>query len=185
MGWMVEYDFRPRKEFIRRLVKPWESQDWTDSGGAKGHKSQCLKHVYRGAPHKGVLYALWQNTYADGSVVKFAVVYLVQLCRPDGWGYKDMEASCGPNYYAFPLSWLEGIDDSGYAKEWIAHVKEYWEDQKRKRAEKREARKAWLRSYDLAGAHSKAVAGDRELQRAGDSGKAAADPGQPVGRSRR
>ena len=182
MGWLVEYDFQPRKEFIRRLVKPWESRDWTDSGGTKGHKSQCLKHVYRGAPHKGVLYALWQNTYADGSVVKFAVVYLVQLCRPDGWGYKDMEASCGPNYYAFPLSWLEGIDESGYAKEWIANVRKYWEAQREKRRAKAAARAGWRSA--MASAHRQAVARDRELQRAVDSVQAPADLGSAAGGSR-
>ena len=98
MGWTVAFDFEPRRKFIERITRT--------SVGSNGTKCECLKKVYRGPPFQGVLYALWQNTYPDGSVVKYAVVYLIRLCRPDGWGYNDMEASMGPYYYAFPLSWL-------------------------------------------------------------------------------
>lgn len=148
MGWTVEYGFRPRKEFIAGLVKPWTSKEWDESGGARGVSSVCLKHLYRGAPHKGVLYSLHENTYADGRKVKFAVVWLLQLCRPYGWGYKDIEASMGPHHYAFPLSWLEGIDESGYAKGWIAGVRQYWAERNAAQRARREARKrAMARPY--------------------------------------
>ena len=158
MGWTVELEFRTRKQFIAHLVAPWTSKEWQESGGTKGVSSVCLKHVYRGAPHKGVLYSLHENTYADGRKVKFAVVWLIQLFRPDGWGYKDMEASMGPYYHAFPLSWLEGIDESGYAKEWIERVKKYWEDRKQAQRERRV-----LRARRMACAHIATAAGDRKL----------------------
>lgn len=141
MGWTTECGFQPRKQFIASLVKPWTSKEWDESGGTKGVSSVCLKHLYRGAPHKGILYSLHENTYGDGRKVRFAVVWLIQLCRPDGWGYKDMEHSMHPYHYAFPLSWLEGLHaETEYEKAWIAGVRAYWASRKKRDAERRAAR---------------------------------------------
>ena len=143
MGWVVETSFRPRREFVADLLKPFASE-------TNGTKGECLKHVYRGSPWKGTLYTVWQNTYADGHVVKYGVVYLIELIRhrdERGWGYKDIEASCGPCEVAFPLSWLDGIDLGGYAAGWAERVRAFWkasnEKAAEKRAEKRAEKKRW------------------------------------------
>ena len=149
MGWTVACEFEPRREFFKRLLK-------TDSSSS-GTKCECLKHVYRGAPWKGTLYTVWQNTYADGHVVKYAVVYLVELikCRgmqERGWGYKDIEASCGPNECAFPLSWLtDDLDMSGYAKDWAERVRAFWAKSLEKRRQKRASRELWKTHYRNGG----------------------------------
>jgi len=145
MGWLVECDFRPRSEFFASLLKKCEGTN----GGAV---SECLKHVYRGAPWKGTLYTVWQNTYPDGTVVKYAVVYLIELVRnarrgDRGWGYKDIEASMGPNEVAFPLSWLEGICMDGHAADWADRVRAFWARSNQKREEKRLAKKARAEIY--------------------------------------
>lgn len=125
MGWTVEYEFRPRKEFFNDLLREWTSN---------GHTTTCLRHVYRGAPWKGVLYALWQHTSPDGNVGKYVVVYLIQKRNGEGWGYKDMSHDMHPYYYSCPLSYLEGIDlQSEGAKRWVHNVREYWAARREKR----------------------------------------------------
>lgn len=153
MGWTVECDFQPRKQFFARLLKTE-----TNDGGTK---FECLKHVYRGAPWKGTLYTVWRNTYKDGTTVTYGVVYLIELikCRgayERGWGYKDMEVSMGPNEVAFPLSWLGEIELTGYAVAWAERVREFWAKSKAKAEAKRAERKVQLARYAAAVAHSAA-----------------------------
>lgn len=43
--------------------------------------------------------------------------------RTMGWGYKNMDESCGPNYYDCPISYLDKASEpTGYAIAWRAEV---------------------------------------------------------------
>ena len=128
MGWTVELNRRDRRAFLAARAAPWTN---THSGCS----GVCLKSMYRGAPHKGVQYLLWEVTYKDGRKIRFVGVNLVRLRNGFGWAYKDMDHSMHPYNYSCPLSWLEGLDaESGDARAWISNVREYWKARREKRA---------------------------------------------------
>ena len=127
MGWTVDLSFRPRREFFAELTANFRTE--------RGELVECLKKLYRGAPHKGVLYTLWRRCDAAGQeLYRYVVVYLIAICRPDGWGYKDMSHDMCPYNFSCPLSWLEGLClDSSGARKWLDCVKEYWAARREKR----------------------------------------------------
>lgn len=46
--------------------------------------------------------------------------------RNQGWGYKDMDESCGPNEVDCPISYLDKASEPrGYAEAWRQRVREY------------------------------------------------------------
>jgi hypothetical protein len=72
------------------------------------------------------VYLLCEAIPKDGSpVYNFAAMCLIHFCPRDpdyNFGYKDMDQSCGPNYYNCPDEILDEISptDSEYANNWIA-----------------------------------------------------------------
>jgi len=127
MGWTIQYDFIPRKQFFAELTGLQEH--------TSGDRSECLKRLYRGAPYKGVLYTLWRRlTPAGQEKYRYVMVFLIALCRPSGWGYKDMSHDMCPYNFSCPLSWLEGLyADDPDSRKWIDCVKEYWAARREKR----------------------------------------------------
>jgi len=50
----------------------------------------------------------------------------------DGWGYKPMDESMGPNYYSCPLSYLELCTSpvNAWARDWRIQVRKYHQARK-------------------------------------------------------
>ena len=107
--------------------------------------STCLAHCYRGGSFSGVLWSVWERTFMkddDESSPKQRWIQcdLLRYQRDFGWGYKDMEESCGPYYFSCPLKYLEmvPIEQYGGKAEWREQVVLHHE----RSAEKRRARRA-------------------------------------------
>ena len=76
------------------------------------------------------LYMLCTAIPKDGGpATNFAAMCLIHFCPRDrdyNFGYKDMDQSCGPNYYNCPDEILDAISptDSENANNWIAACRE-------------------------------------------------------------
>lgn len=65
---------------------------------------------------------------------RFIALFLLQGGRGDGWGYKDMDESCGPCEMDCPLRYLDMVPDPGsYATEWRQKVREFHKGKANKR----------------------------------------------------
>ena len=140
MGWL----FTPgsdRKTLIAERAESWERT----LGNSVEVKSVCLAHCYRGNSFTGVLWSVWERTFAnhDGDdkykTQRWIQCDLLRFDRcNDGWGYKDMEESMHPYYYSCPLKYLEmvPIDQFGGNEEWRQIVREHHEQRRAKRREK-------------------------------------------------
>lgn len=126
MGWTHQcYEpGKPRRQFLAELTEAWE--------GKNGHRARCLSRVYRGAPHQGVLWSLWERTGADGRTECYILCHLIAYWktngRGEGWAYKDMSAAMHPYQYSCPLSWLEkAAEDNEDWQAWAVGVRAWWE----------------------------------------------------------
>jgi hypothetical protein len=139
MGWLFKHGCS-RKDMIEERAKSWET-----TSGDMLVKSVCLAHCYRGGVYSGILWSVWERTFAkDGQTVKpverWITCDLLRYRKDFGWGYKDMEESMHPYYYSCPLSYLElvPLDQYGGYPEWREGVRRYHALQ----AEKRHKRSA-------------------------------------------
>jgi hypothetical protein len=62
----------------------------------------CLGSDYAHQP----LWTVWDLFKHGEKVTRYIRCDLLSYGKEDGWGYKDMTESCGPNYYDCPLSFL-------------------------------------------------------------------------------
>lgn len=108
MGWL--FGWNTRKELVDHLC---------ESNGVT-----TLKRRFVG----NTLYTVNAYKQADGTVIKYACVYLLKgrSNTRDGWGYKDMDETMHPYYYDFPANWLDLLSptDSENAKAWRQAVRE-------------------------------------------------------------
>lgn len=125
MGWTHQcYEpGKPRRQFLAELTKDWDSNEQT---------TRCISSVYRGAPHQGVLWSIWERTKKDGTGYRFILCHLIAYWKSKrngtGWAYKDMSASMHPYQYSCPLSWLEQAkEDEDTWKAWAVGVRAWWE----------------------------------------------------------
>jgi len=143
MGWLFTLGI-DRRTLISERVEGWERT--LDNGVVV--KSVCLAHCYRGNSFTGVLWSVWERTFANHNgddkyqTQRWIQCDLLRYQRDYGWGYKDMEESMHPYYYSCPLKYLEmvPIDQYGGNEEWRQIVVEHHE---RKRVE-RQARRRCL-----------------------------------------
>jgi hypothetical protein len=92
-------------------------------------------------PHyKVIANCLWKvcrfTNKKTGEIKLFIALDLIGSQKNYGYGYKDMDESMGPCYYTCPLSFFDIVplpENSPYAQEWREAVKEYQQEQKRKR----------------------------------------------------
>ena len=96
MGWTFSPMWATRKELVEERI---ESETYN------GTTRTVFKHCLRG----NVLWTVWDISYDDGRPDKrFIGCDLLQNGGADsGWGYKDMDESCGPYYYTCPLGYLK------------------------------------------------------------------------------
>lgn len=108
MGWLFGWD--TRKQLVDHL---------TDGNGVK-----TLKRCFKGNNMWAV------QECKDGTV--FACLYLIRgpaygnKNDRDGWGYKDVDETMGPNQTDFPPAWLDLLSpcDSPYSVDWRAAVRQ-------------------------------------------------------------
>ncbi len=109
MGWLF------RSGSIRRSLIEERTEGW-EKVNADGLiiTSTCLAHCYRGGTFSGVLWSVWERTFvcddhAAEPAQRWIQCDLLRYQRDFGWGYKDMEESCGPFYYSCPLKYLRMV----------------------------------------------------------------------------
>ena len=106
MGWL--YGWNTRKELIDHLVS---------GNGVVTHRHCCVGND---------MWAIQEDTKSDGTTVKFIALYLLRGRNNsrDGWGYKDMGETAGPNATSCPLAYLAAVPDPkvGYSTEWRERV---------------------------------------------------------------
>lgn len=139
MGWLFKAGYS-RREMIADNTKGWEQTK--DDGTTI--KSVCLAHCYRGGVFSGVLWSVWEQTFAkDGQQAeppqRWIVCDLLRYVQGE-WGYKDMEESMHPYFYSCPLKYLDlvNIEQFGGHAGWRDLVRQYHT----RSTEKRRARKA-------------------------------------------
>jgi hypothetical protein len=112
MGWLFTYD-QTRRQLIDHLTREWETPD---------RKGTTLKRYCSGNTLFTVAEVANKHT---GEIMRYIGVYLMQNGGPDGWGYKDMDESCGPYQYGCPLSFFDLVPDpGGYATAWRQRCKD-------------------------------------------------------------
>ena len=109
MGWLFRTG-STRKGLIEERIEGWER---TNADGLIIN-STCLAHCYRGGSFTGVLWSVWERTFIRDdheaeSTQRWIQCDLLRYQRDFGWGYKDMEESCGPYYYSCPLKYLRMV----------------------------------------------------------------------------
>lgn len=123
MGWLFKLG-QTRAELIAHRTQNWENAHV---------KAVCLRHCLVG----NILWSVWEQTIkAEDRTDRYIVCDLLQYQRDYGWGYKDMEESCGPYYYSCPLSYLEMTPVAN--ENWREVVRAHHQ----RKAERREQRKA-------------------------------------------
>ena len=132
MGWLFTYG-QTRKQLIERRIQPWERTQPDGTVVA----SVCIAHCYRGGVFSGVLWTVWERTWTkDGQSIQPSERWigcdLLQYKTVDGWGYKDMEESCGPYSFSCPLKYLGLAPATNEA--WRATVRGYHARLRQKRA---------------------------------------------------
>lgn len=95
MGWLFSSQWDTRKELISDLTQTETNEERTRT---------CLAHCLRG----NVLWTVWEISYPDEKIDRrYIGCDLVQNGgKREGWGYKDMDESCGPFYYTCPPKYL-------------------------------------------------------------------------------
>lgn len=96
------------------------------------HESETAKAtVLAAAPVRGTIYAAVRNEdKTTGKTYVFCAVILFKNSERSGFGYKDMDESCGPCEVDCPdrilrlLSPVDELPNPGYAVEWRARVAE-------------------------------------------------------------
>jgi len=135
MGWYCQHG-STRKSTIEELTKGWE-----DTKNGRGLR--IVAKQFKGTPFSGVLYAVGQP-YKIGATEeikdRFILVVLLKYWKnPGGWAYKDMDESFHPYNYSCPMKYLE-MTPTVQNQTWRDCVKEYWANQKAKRAAKKAAK---------------------------------------------
>lgn len=142
MGWLFPYG-ATRRQLICDLTKSWETHN-----GDVLIKSTSINHCYRGGSFSGVLWSVWERTFSSAGQEAAAAhrwigCDLLEYRRAEeGWGYKDLDESCGPCHFSCPLKYLDlvPLDKFGGNAEWREAFREYHQHQ----AEKRRKRRALL-----------------------------------------
>ena len=97
---------------------------------ANGTTRECLAHCFRGMPTRGGnLWTVWKVTGPRGKTSHFIALDVIKYYgRNEGWGYKDMDESVGPNEVNCPLSYLDMVDRlpiNDFARQWRKNVRAY------------------------------------------------------------
>lgn len=113
MGWLFTQN-QTRRQLIENLTADFETAN---------RKNRTFKRYCNG----NTLFAVHEVINKDtGEITRYIGVYLMQRDQGFGWGYKDMDESCGPYQYGCPLSFFDLVPDpGGYATDWRRHNREH------------------------------------------------------------
>jgi hypothetical protein len=138
MGWLFRCG-STRKGLIEERIKGWERT----KSDCLLITSRCLAHCFRGGAFSGVLWSVWERTFTGNGeeaepTQRWIQCDLLRHQRDYGWGYKDMEESCGPYYYSCPLKYLRMVPVEQYGGNgpWREQVYEYHEIRKARRQQR-------------------------------------------------
>ncbi|MHB0959302.1 MAG: hypothetical protein ACYC0X_23475 [Pirellulaceae bacterium] len=127
MGWLFTAGSN-RKQLIAERTDNWARE----GAGGITVTTVCLAHCYRGGAFSGVLWAVWERTFAkDGQptqpVERWITCDLLRHRKDFGWGYKDLEESMHPYFYSCPLGYLDMVPMGQYGGnvEWRSGVQAY------------------------------------------------------------
>lgn len=118
MGWSYSTQWRSRKELVSYLSDP--------DRFAENHIH--LKSSVVGNNH-------WYLAKAKKTGEIWIGLDMMRSGREDGWGYKDLTASCGPVELNCPISFLKAASEpspEGYDGPWRERVIAFHESKKRK-----------------------------------------------------
>lgn len=119
MGWLFSTATigMSKKQFVETRIKPW-------SDGTR-----CVKKATVG----NILYTVWERPGGH----KFIGIDLLSYRKKDGWGYKDMDETCGPCERSCPLSFFDLVPcpPEGYAAAWRERVRAYHAEKKGRKEE--------------------------------------------------
>jgi hypothetical protein len=114
MGWMSGWN--SRQELVDHLTTPHQ---WNNEG--KQHTLRVIKKCFRG----NNLWTIMERVVDGQQTDKFIVLFMLKPFGHEGWGYKDVEETCGPTYYNCPVSWLDEVPDPGsFATAWRENVRQ-------------------------------------------------------------
>ena len=110
MGWSFPYTTPTRATLVQYLRRPERF----------GEKLELVRACATGSHH-------WYLIRERDTGLHWIGLDLMQGARGDGWGYKDMDESAGPNAIDCPLAYLAAphAERDGYAKQWRERVREY------------------------------------------------------------
>ena len=110
MGWLFPYTTPTRESLVQYLRRPERF----------GEKLELVRACATGSHH-------WYLIRERETGLHWIGLDLMQGARGDGWGYKDMDESAGPNAIDCPLAYLAAphAERDGYAKQWRERVREY------------------------------------------------------------
>ncbi len=94
-------------------------------------REQIIEHVLRETPkvlaHEVLGDQLWVVAQASDPAVPIVVLFLLDGTSGSGWGYKAIDETMGPCYYACPLALLDmtpGIPGT-YSISWREQVRDF------------------------------------------------------------
>ena len=110
MGWSYPYSTKTRADLVRYLRRPERF----------GEHLQLVRACVTGSRH-------WYLVRVKATGMHWIGLDLMQGIRGDGWGYKDIDESCGPCEVGCPLSYLAAphAELGDYAAQWRERVRAY------------------------------------------------------------
>ena len=120
MGWLISYENLRHGETVDSRMR--DNMRWTQHDVASGEKHEIIASSTVGS----TWYAAVKHTWVDGTFQTFAIICLTRKGgNGDGFGYKDMDETCGPNECSCPLYILDLLTptDSEYANDWRARCR--------------------------------------------------------------
>lgn len=117
MGWSIECTPSRLKDFLKGRTSGW---DWVEKETGIKHTGKCITSKYvMSNPGCGTLFKVMETASYDkaGQIVegpkRWIGIDLIKWYggrnRSDGWGYKDMDESCGVGNTSCPLVYIDKL----------------------------------------------------------------------------
>lgn len=134
------------------------------------NEHHLLASCYRGNAYRGILWAVWETRFYQGTthITAFDDRYIMCYalsCYGGEWGYKAMCETMGPCYYSCPSGYLDMVSPDRFdgASEWRAEVRRVNAEVSAKRQATRKRRENWY--ADRRKAKKQLVEARKELDR--------------------
>ena len=111
MGWSYPYSTHTRADLVQYLRRP----------DRFGERFELVRACATGSRH-------WYLVRERATGRHWIGLDLMKGIKGDGWGYKDLDETCGPCDVDCPLSYLAApheVEPRGYAAQWRERVRAY------------------------------------------------------------